>query len=52
MNMMFAVVKGSLLVLVFVFILSCFNQTNALIDDFVHIKYNGMIDEKERFSQK
>lgn len=52
MNMMFAVVKGSLLVLVFVFILSCFNQTNALIDDFVHIKYNGIIDEKERFSQK
>ena len=52
MNMMFAVVKGSLLVLVFVFILSCFNQTNALIDDFVHVKYNGMIDEKERFSQK
>lgn len=52
MNMMFAVVKGSLLVLVFVFIMSCFNQTNALIDDFVHVKYNGMIDEKERFSQK
>ena len=50
---MFYVAKGSLLVLVFVFIMSCFNQTNALIDDFVHVKYNGMIDEKqERFSQK
>ena len=52
MNMMNRVVKGSLLVLVFVFIMSCFNQTNALIDDFVHVKYNGIIDEKERFSQK
>lgn len=52
MNMIFSVVKGSLLVLVFVFIMSCFSQTNALIDDFVHVKYNGMIDEKERFSQK
>ncbi len=52
MNMIFSVVKGSLLVLVFVFIMSCFRQTNALIDDFVHVKYNGMIDEKERFSQK
>ncbi len=52
MNMMSKFVKGSFLVLVFVFIMSCFNQTNALIDDFVHVKYNGIIDEEERFSQK
>jgi hypothetical protein len=52
MNMMNRVVKGSFLVLIFVFIMSCFSQTNALIDDFVHVKHNGIIDEEERFSQK
>ena len=57
MNMMSKIVKGSFLVLVFVFIMSCFNQTNALIDDFVHVKYTlyyaireDIINAKLRFA--
>jgi hypothetical protein len=44
--------KGYFIIFIFVFIVSCFAETGALLDNFIDVKNNGTIDEKERISQK